>query len=168
VQWPNWGSEKIITLTLGSGTPAVEALCRGNRLNPSSISGGWWKNTFVTIVINYSFNRLKEILFTKGNWIRYRINTDHPSIGNIGSFVGWELIGQDLGRFRRSYRWRNSAPGSTKSHRRNSRERSYTFWLMHIWCGACRSMVANLAQMKNISPSIFVQIIIALRDLFLA
>ena len=49
-----------------------------------------------------------------------------------------------------------------------SRECSYTFGLMHIWCGACHLMVANLAQMKNISPSIFVQIIITLRDLFLA
>ena len=54
----------------------------------------------------YSFDGLKENLFTKGKLDSVPNNKYRPSvkIGNIGSFIGWELIGQDLGRFRRSYR----------------------------------------------------------------
>ena len=73
---------------------------------PLSISGGWWKNTFMTIVITHLMG-WRKIYQRHWIWYPYR-----PSdVGNIGCFIGWELIGQDLGWFRCSYRWRNS--GST-------------------------------------------------------
>ena len=103
--------------------------------------------------------------FTKG--IGFGTHTDHPSLGTSALSLDGSLSGRT---------W--VSPGTVTGEeiqlqevqitQAYSRERSYTFWLMHIWCSACSLTVANLAQMKNISPSIFLQIIIALRDLFLA
>ena len=101
----HWGSEEFLTLALASGV------------------------TIVRVLIQIFFKiSIKLLVSTKTGSPMYKCCCSRQSQPTQAEGIGfgiqtircwehrlfrWELIGQDLGRCRRSYRWNFSAPGST-------------------------------------------------------